>query len=367
VAFIEERSELKAVRDTLLSPPDTSADFQLSERAARIGDAGTILVGERADLGYLSRGLVRFDANALPDSGASITEGTLSIVYLGGIRPGAPSFTMSLHRVAESWSEASMDTSHAFPPFDAAPFQDVSLDAPAARDTLEIPLTLLVQRWIDEPDSNFGVALIPAPDAGSLPEFGSSESGSPPRLLWKTASDSASIDRPQADTFFPETTGTFVPLAGPDPGGAPGRLTVGRGFPSRSLLRFAFPDFGDRVTINRAVLTLHLDHALSDFTDSTAMKVKRVEDEVWSGASTDTTIVVDIGTVRATDDSVAIAVTELVAESVRDGNFGFLLLATDERPDVDFFRFHSEESADPFKHPSLRVWYTPGDQPGAQP
>jgi hypothetical protein len=363
-SYIADQADLKAVLDTTLAPPDTSADFQLASAASGIGGAGTILVGERVSFGLRARGLVLFDPAAFPGPGTVLTEARLSFFYLEGLREANPPFSIAVHRVTSGWTERGLDTLRVFPTFDptAAGILDLTPalgdTTPEKANTLSVSVLDLAQSWVEGPDSaNVGLALLPTGGVASIVEFVSRESTSrtPAELFLKWArADSVTLPA-TADTFLLEKTKAFLPLDN-----EPRRITVSRGFPTRSLLKFELPDFGDRATINRAELLLRFDPALSDYGDFT-LRVARLEGAAWTDSIPPLSSAVGEATAPADRDSVAIPVTELVAELLHEENHGFLVRATDERPDVDVLRIHGHDSEVEEARPRLRVWYTLGD------
>jgi hypothetical protein len=245
-----------------------------------------------------------------------------------------------------------------------APVDTVAFSFLVSGDSLDVPLTELTRFWIDHPDSGFGIALIPDPSSTSLHELFSAESTKPPQLIttWNTGTtDTSVILNPADDSYFLRTTGAFVPLTN-----EPGRMTVARAIPARSLLRFPIPDLGPRATVNRAELTLFVDPALSKLHDFT-IGVQRVTALPWSDASTPVDAFLDGANageaplVSAGADSVLLNVTITVSNLVEQGNFGMRVRATNEILDAEYVRFHAHDSADVARRPRLKIWYTPGD------
>ncbi len=359
VGLIEEQAETKAVRVAVLTPPDTSADFQLQSPDGTAGQSPSLLLGRES--GLLSRALLKFDLAALPDSGLASTLDSAFVRLSFDEGTGAlGSLTVTVHRVTALWAETIVSADSLFPASEAA-LDTVSLAVGASGDSASVPLTELTRFWIDRPDSNFGIALVPDDATNGLLEFFSGESPTPPRLeaFWtQDGSDSTAAVAPTDDTHFLGITTGFVPLDQ-----EPGRLAVARGIPARSLLKFSFPDFGPRATVNRAELTLFADLTLSQLVDFT-IAAQRVTAEPWNGGSTSVdTFLEGTTTVDASTDSTNIVVTTLVAGMVEDGNHGFLVRAASERVDAEFIRFHAHDSAVAERRPRLTIWYTAGDAP----
>ena len=359
VAFIEDRAEIKAVRAIDVSPPATTDDYQQTTQALGTGTSSVILVGEQD--GFLARTFARFDATALPAAGVTITAATLDVVFLGGTGDSLP-LSVAVHRVTGAWSEAGQDTIPAFAP---NALDTLELDPQNAQDTLRFDVAGIVQLWVDQPDSNLGLALVPVEGSNRMTELSSSETTLFPRIYtsWNTgAVDTSTIANATEDIFLVTTDSTFVPLAD-----LPGRMTVARGFPARGFVRFDIPDLGARATINRAEIVLYVDPALSHF-DQFGLVYQRVLGEMFEDGNTsvDPTLFGN-ATVTADADSVVSVVTGLVASLVTTVNRGLQVRALDERPDTDYVRFHGFDTAEPDLAPRLRIWYTPGDTSDGAP
>jgi hypothetical protein len=323
VGLIEEQAVTKAVRVAALTPPDTSADFQLDSPQGTAGQSPSLLIGRES--GLLSRALLRFELGPLPDSGqgAVLDTAFVRLSFDEGFG-NLSSLTVSVHRVTRSWTEGIVSADTLFPAIDP-PISTVALPVAVEGDSAFVPITDLVRFWIDRPDSNFGIALVPDDATSALLEFFSGESASPPRLeaSWvQNGSDSTAAVLAGDDTHFTSTLPGYVPLDE-----EPGRLTVARGIPARSLMKFALPDLGPRATVNRAELTLWADQPLSRLTEFT-IGAQRVTAEPWREDSTsiDTFFEGTIA-VNASTDSTNVEVTTLVAGMVEYGNHGFLVRA----------------------------------------
>ena len=364
VGLIEDLAESKAIQTLILSPPDSSEDFQLTTSEGSSGQSTSLLLG--LDAGILSRPLVRFDVSPLPDSGQSAVIDTAFVRFFFDESSGDPqSLSATIHRVGSAWNEfiAAADSL----PIILAPLDTIPFSFLVTGDSIDVPVTELTRFWIDHPESVFGFALIPDSSSTSLHELFSSESIKPPQLItmWNTGTTDTSVTlNPAEDLYFLRTTGTFVPVTD-----VPGRMAVARAIPARSLLRFAFPDLGPRVTVNRAELTLFVDLANSRLHDF-SIAAQRVTGE-WSGATTPVDAFLDGATagefplVSATSDSVTLNITTTVSNWVSQGNFGLRLRAINEIVDAEYVRFHAHDSEVPERKPRLKIWYTPGDPEGA--
>ncbi len=356
VSLIEEQGERKAVRLVEVTAPDSSREYQLDASPEGAGGLGTILVGARP--GFRATSLVRFSAEGLPAAGAVVDSASLELSYGTALGDTSP-FRMLLYAVISDWDEGSTDPD-SLPTLAAAPFDSVDVPFPPDEvDTVRVALGAIVQGWVDDAANNFGVAIVPAEGQDSEVEFGSRDSIDPPRLLVHTTADGevqTSTLAPSADTFALAKTPDFVPVIG-----TPGRLAIARGIPARFLAAYSWEDLGDRATIHRAELTLHLDADASRL-NSFSIGVQRVLSQPWAADSTDVdSVLFGVTTVSADTDSVNLQVTTIVEEMLEEPNDGFQIRAVEERTDTDTALFHGPDSEDPAKTPTLRIWYTPDD------
>jgi len=359
LGFVEDLGDQKAVRYSALAA-DSSADFQSAEQASNAGDSPSVTVGSQA--GTFARSLLQFDTSVLPPAGTMVDSAWVVLIYSDGIATLDSTFSIGAHRVTESWGEAEIpDPFPAFLP--AADSTVVSLGDNG--DSTLVRATALAQFWVDQPDSNLGMALVPQDTVAVMLEYTSRNSPRPPRLVvhWTAngADTSAAADI-AIDTSPLSKLPSFVPL-----NGQPGRLTVGRGLPSASLMRFPLPELGERATVNRAVLTLHIDQALSDHNTWT-LRFQRVAELPWAADFTALDVIAyGLTSVPSDADSVRIELGSLVAELAREGNLGMLMRAHENRPDSDYIRFHGPDTSVPALAPNLQIWYTPGEDEEVTP
>ena len=361
VGFIRDLGEQKAVRDTAFAPPDTTADFHLESPPPLIGTSSTLLSGART--GYLARTFVKWDIAVLPAAGTVIDSTVFRVVSQTDRSAMDLPAILTVHRVTSDWTEGELvrDT---IPDFLPEAVDSFTVGEIARGDTASFAVALsLAQFWTDHPDSNFGMLILPADGTQSLLELASQESATKPTftVIWGDP-DTSVVLGASDDTFTLETTPEFVPLVG-----FPGRLTIARGVPARSLLRFALPAAGEvpglsaYSTVNRAELVLRVDQGAS-LVDSVRVGVQRVLSEPWQADSTEvSSVLVGADWVDAETDSLVLEITSLVQDVLRDENHGFQVRALDERPDADYVRFHSRDTEAPEKAPLLRLWYTQGD------
>lgn len=354
IGIVADLGAQKAVRYVTLAA-DSFDDFQAATQATNAGESPSITLGTQA--GGFVRSLLQFDTAVLPPAGTTVDSAWAMLFSTDKIGT-TDSLAVSVHRVTETWGEAAIPDP--FPAFLPAA-DSVVMRVVEIGDTAFVPARTLVQAWIDAaPDSNFGMALVPLDSSGVLLEYGSRNSGRPPKLVvhWTAnGADTSVTSTVTFDTSPVSKTPAFVDLSG-----QPGRLTVGRGIPSGTLIRFPLPELGERATVNRAVLTLHIDHALSDFNDFT-LRFQRVTEDPWNADSTLVdTIAYALTSVSSDVDSVRFELGSLVTAIAQEGNHGILVRAHENRPDLDFIRFHGPDTASPALAPSLQLWYTPGEE-----
>jgi hypothetical protein len=353
LGFVEELGAQKAVRYSAVAA-DSSADFQSAEQASNAGDSPSVTVGSQA--GTFVRSLLQFDISVLPPAGTVVDSAWVLLTYSDGIATLDSTFSVGVHRVTESWGET--EVPDPFPSYLAAA-ESTSLSLASSSDSVRVPATALAQFWVDQPDSNLGLALVPQDTVAVLLEYTSRNSPRPPQLVvhWTSNGADTSVTAGVAiDTSPLSKLPSFAPLSG-----QPGRLTVGRGFPSASLLRFPLPEIGERATVNRAVLTLHIDPSLSEYNTWT-LRFQRVVELPWAADSTALDVIAyGLTPLPAGADSVRIELGSLVAELAREGNLGVLMRAHENRPDCDYVRFHGPDTSVPELAPKLQIWYTPGE------
>ncbi|MBZ0266712.1 DNRLRE domain-containing protein [bacterium] len=363
VVLIEDEGEFKAVRLVELVAPDSTSNYVLAVPPGDAGLQGSMLVGARP--GFLARGLIRFAAESFPDSGTVVDSAFVEVRVTDGFGATSP-LRVLLHRVTGDWSQDNI-TATSFPAFEAP--EAAMLDIPIVAsviDTFAVSVGALAQAWVDDPATNFGIALVPDSTADAEVEISTREAGPSVRLVLYTTVDGEVVSTgigTSADGFLLETTPAYVtPIGTP-----PGRLVVARGLPSRFLLKFAFPDLGDRATVNRAELVLHVDGA-SSLTNGFQVGVQRVLAEPWSGETTEVnSLLYGLSTVAADADSVVLAMTGLADVIQVEGDHGLQVRALREGTDTDILRFHGMDTEVPGKEPHLRIWYTPGSGTEATP
>jgi hypothetical protein len=352
VALIQDRGELQAVR-YFTSQADSADDFQGQLPSTNLGSSPSITVGSRP--GYSARALIQFDQTAFPPAGTVLDSAVARLLYEDGLG-SADSILVGVHRATAAWGETIYDAA-GFPAY--LPAADtLALAGADIGDTLAFPLTVFAQTWVDVPDSNLGVALVPLDETDLMLEYGARTSARVPTLTlhWKTGggADTSTSAAATLDNSLYSKTASFVPLDG-----QPGRVTVGRGFPTSTLMAFAIPELGERATVNHALLRLHLDQAQSSVS-SLLLRVQRVAESSWNADSTLLDAVAHgLESVTSTTEIVELDVAELVQQLSRDGNYGLLIRAHEDRTDTDYVRFHGPDTEVSGKEPSLHVWYTP--------
>ncbi|NNE43823.1 MAG: DNRLRE domain-containing protein [Gemmatimonadetes bacterium] len=354
LGFIAEQGDFKAVQ-FFEAEPDTTDDFQAPEQSSNAGSSPSVTFGSQP--GYLARTLIQFQESFWPAPGTVLDSARLCFSYDDGIGT-VDTVAIGVHRVTTVWTEERIAPAE-FPAF-LPPVDTLFFAKGSFSDTVEVAIDSLAQYWIDNPDSNLGVALVPTDMTDLMLEYASRNSLRPPvmTLYWNEAGRDTSVAvGPLYDNSVFSTTGTFMPLSD-----LPGRLTVGRGLPARSILRFPLPPLGDRATVHRATLTFRADQAQSSL-NNFALRFQRVTEEPWAEDSTVVDVVAyGIAAVSAETDTAEFNIEGLIPAIVENGNMGILVRAHEDRLDTDYIRFHGADSEDPAKTPRLRIWYTPGDE-----
>lgn len=356
VVLIEDEGELKAVRLVELVSADSTYDYVLAAPPTGQGLQVSMLVGSRP--GFLSRGLVRFAAESFPGAGTVVDSAFVEVRVTDGYGATSP-LRILLHRVTADWGQDTA-TAATFPTFDVP--ETAALDIPVAAsvtDTFAVAIGALAQSWVDDAAANFGLALVPDSTADAEVEISTREASEAIRLVLYTTVDGEAIRTEisaSADVSLLETTPAYVtPIGTP-----PGRLVVARGLPSRILLKFPVPDLGDRATINRAELVLHVDGAAS-LSNGVQIGVQQVLSEPWNGEDTEVNgLLYGLSTVTVDQDSVVFAMTGIADAWLTEEEHGLQLRALREDTDTDIVRFHDADTEVPGKEPHLRIWYTPG-------
>ncbi|HJN91366.1 MAG TPA: DNRLRE domain-containing protein [Dehalococcoidia bacterium] len=182
-----------------------SADNTIYSEAELSNGAGQNLFAGRANTGNERRALVKFDLATIP-AGSTIESVELSLT-VNKTTVGDVPFT--LHPLTADWGEGASDAAQnegrgqAAQPGDATWLQRstgqdlpwatagsdlanqsaaVTIGAEGAVSIESAGLTADVQRWLEDPDSNFGWILLPDADGRSAKRFGSREGNSPPTL-----------------------------------------------------------------------------------------------------------------------------------------------------------------------------------------
>lgn len=354
VVLIQDEGELKAVRLVSVAAPDSTSNYVLAA-PPEAGLQTSILVTARP--GFFSRTLVRFAPDAFPAAGTTVDSAFVELRVVDAF--GSPSpMGISVYRVTSEWNEATV-TADSLPGIDGLVLGHVDVPiVPSVIDTFRVAVGPLAQSWVDSTAANFGLALIPDAGAGAELELSTRESGEGVKLVVYTTSNGEVVTTTlaaTADATHLMTTPSYV-----SPIGLPGRLTVARGLPARILLKFPWPDLGDRATVNRAEIVLHVDGAQS-FTNGAQIGVQRVIEEPWSGESTDVnTLLYGLTTVKADADSVVFAMTGIADALLDEDDHGVQLRALREDQDTDIVVFHGADTEVPGKEPHVRIWYTPG-------
>jgi hypothetical protein len=110
------------------------------------------------DSGGTRRTFAQFDSTTLPNgtTGADIDRATLRLFIDDVLSAG----NIDIHRVTSSWEESSLTFNNS-PTFDVTPFaSNVAIATGDEHKFITIDITAEVKNWIDNPTTNFGIALL---------------------------------------------------------------------------------------------------------------------------------------------------------------------------------------------------------------
>jgi hypothetical protein len=336
------------------------------------GNAFALHVGDRQRVRATS--ILRFslvDSLAVPffASEDTIIEASLTLTSLRR-RPLSTTQVVEVRIVCSEWSETELTTEREISPtrIDDLLCSGESLgrmefsggDTTSA--TLPLDLTL-IDEWMRNPESNFGIALLPTADS-SMVAFSSRNAAFPPHLdLIVRNGERARVFLlvPEEDTYAVATTepGYFADTA----------ITVQNGLARRGLVAFDTSSIPHGATILAAKLVLFPDAERAwPFKTGYGLEVHEAVAENWSGSypnlegevAPGTTVdIFDLAGLLA--DSLALNVQVPVQEWVNDPavNQGLLLRTTSEVGDVSYIGFHAGTADPAALQPRLDVYFTP--------
>jgi hypothetical protein len=169
----------EAIADATLvsATPDSTGCTPVLDRI------GIDLAGPR-----LVRTLVRFDLSSIPVN-ATVTQADLE-VYNAGCNPtaGDNTVTVDLYKLVSDWTECTVTWNN--PPDESSLFcgTAVACDVPGTTTLPCAPLLSVIQAWVMDPASNYGLTLQPRAGEDGMLEIRSRRFGAnPPRILiWYT-------------------------------------------------------------------------------------------------------------------------------------------------------------------------------------
>lgn len=340
------------------------------------GSAFAIHVGERE--GVRATSILRFSladslGNPFFTSDDTLLEANLTLTSLRK-RPLTGVQTVDVWAVCSDWDESELVTTTETPP---TPIEHlVCGDAPIGQmefsggDTTSATLAISLEqidRWMLEPENNFGIALLPVADS-SMVAISSQNAAFPPHLdiVTRTGGRSRVFSlEPEEDTYAVATT---VPALSGD-----AVITVQNGLARRALLAFDTSSIPHGATILAAKLVLFpaASHTWA-FKTGYGLEVYEAVAENWSGSypnldenpTPGTTVdLFDLAGLLA--DSLALNVQVPVQEWVNQAssNQGLLLRTTSEVGDVSYLGFYAGSAAPPDSLPRLEVHFVPAADP----
>jgi hypothetical protein len=316
--------------------------------------------------GYDSRAFLRF--TAFPDTSAVI-DSVLLYLWTTRVEGGAGGAVIDIHTLVDTLEQKSLYWGN-MPGISEEPV--ASLEVPSAPGSLFVDVTQTVVSWIKGEGRNYGFALKARDETGPefLVEFATRE------VTLKTIDDSTSLDfRPALRIAYLDTAGESqraVSIATEDtfadtlvqtfPDDAT-HLVCGRGFPSRTFVRFSVDQIPEGSTVTRSMMTLTVDPAASSF-DSIGIACHAILDYPWDGFGTTigvtgTAVVTLEAQAIGSEPQVKFDVKALVQPLVarQENNFGFAVRASNEVFDLDFVRFWSHLQPDSDLRPKLVIDY----------
>ncbi len=311
--------------------------------------------------GFESRLLVRFALTISDTTSGPITVDSARVrLVVTDVTPDSLPFVMN--RVTEAWSEAEVTwTERMFgipwsqpgATFDPTPV----LEGVVVADSTFLSLPdSLVQRWLDEPETNNGL-LLRLQTAGRARLLAASTTGliseNGPRLrLFFSAADSSRVTNVFAtnDAYVTEFRGAVLPGIG-----------VGNEPFLRSVLKFDLSGIPKTASINLAELRLVPRQVVAPL-NSMRLELRRVvspslgANTVFSGGALDTVTIRPDSTITLSRQALASVVRVWQADSTL--NLGLGLQVTRPRANLGFAVF-GDASAAPDDRPRLRLIFTP--------
>jgi hypothetical protein len=141
---------------------NVAADAQTNSKIASLkGGSDPVMTVCNASVCNLQAGAVftsfaRFDLSALPDT-ATVDKAVLRLWAGAVLKPG----TVNVFRVTDQWAEGTI-TAASSPPLDSVVETSFPVAASDSLHFINVDVTFLVQEWLRDPLSNYGLALVPS-------------------------------------------------------------------------------------------------------------------------------------------------------------------------------------------------------------
>lgn len=335
------------------------------------GNAFALHVGE--SFGVRATSVLRF---ALADSGGvaylapgdTLISASLTLTSLRR-RPLSAAQEIWIWEVCSSWEEGELLTSDADPP---TRIEELLCAAEAlgrveltGGDTLSATLALepnLVERWMNDPETNLGLALLPGED--EVMTAISSENATAPAHIDLVVRNEG---RHRIFSIAPEEDTYVVAITDPDHFDEAG-LVVQNGLPRRALLAFDTTQIPTKATVLGAELVLYPDGEHTwQFKAGFGLEAHEAVAENWTGVfpNLEREEVFPGTTVDVFDfselllDSLSLNVQVPVQAWINDpaNNEGLLFRTTAEVGDVSYVAFHAGPQAPLGRLPRLEVYY----------
>lgn len=188
--------------DALTPPPVPFGNF--------LGSSNTIpLIGALGETrAHDTRSLLRFDLGTLGFSAGQILNARLNLFALPGLPPfdnptTSKPITTELHRVTQAWGETTVTWETQ--PTVAGSFSSTVQNG--VNQWVSFDVTGLVQDWLSDPTTNFGVELL-------QPDIVIADSGKPIASLYASSASANAVLRPFLEISTIPEPSTFALLAG---------------------------------------------------------------------------------------------------------------------------------------------------------
>ncbi len=359
------------VADTTLFQPQGTEEF--FSRLVNTGSSTELTFGQFNN--YRAAMYLKFEG--LPDS-SLIYSANLKLTIYTRFGPSDTSFwdqsrefSANFYLAQSDWNNEQSPELYLFEyPFDALPFQTVTLTSDSTT-TITIPLdTTIVNQWVDSvsPLENHGI-WIESPDAEYITSFYSWEyqaSDLVPQLeIFYTKGDSIS-DSPDSTTVYAQSDASLYLNNEEKLNLNQDLLYIGKSYAFRSFLKFDFAEMDTTMHISRALLDLVVNESatLRSGIGASDAILYIVDGDSWEKDVVNESPTTSSFTATWVDSTLTFDVTTAVQGWIgnKRDNDGFLLRSTNEADALTRIAFYSSKSAADLQ-PKLTLYFTlPPDQ-----